>query len=638
MGGDSSLYLTNPQLAVALRQQALATPFMQQGTDPSPVRSPWQGAAKLGNALVAALLLNKSQDAIQKGIDSQNDASNSAMDTFRALTQQPQAADQSSAAPAAPMPAPAPQAPANAALPRPLRDNNPLAISGMGSAGSDVSQSQGDSVAVYKSPEEGTRAAMALLLKHAGGKPTTINAIVDGWAPGNPKAYKATLSGLTGFAPTDTVDLTQPQVMGRILSGMGRIENGRDLPPGLVQTAMAGNVATDAAPAVGAPQAPAAAPATMPPTGANSPNVQRALQMMQAATEMEMKAPYDPRVRAIAAGLRQQAQMIGGLDTFATGPGGVQINTRTGQVMNGPVPTPNYQETSPGVYTSPGQKPVFEPAQRIVNVPGVGAVQTQQGGGAQIVAPINPAGVAAVSSAESQGAQSGKTLPTVDSMGKLGTEAATAIGNIDYGLNQLHQAAQGGLPSGKVTPLVADAAAWAKSLGVDTTRFGISPDAVANVQAGAKTLAVLGGRIIQQAIGPDSQITEGKVEAFIHAHPDLANDPGAIEKILGWARSQYVFSNNMAKDAMAHADPQTGMIPAGWRADYARRFGFAPIYDPLSGEMKQPKTGEGPAQEPPAPQEAKPAQQVAPQYREGQTATGPGGKKLVFKGGAWQPM
>lgn len=29
---------------------------------------------------------------------------------------------------------------------------------------------------------------------------------------------------------------------------------------------------------------------------------------------------------------------------------------------------------------------------------------------------------------------------------------------------------------------------------------------------------------------------------------------------------------------------------------------------------------------------------AAPQYQEGQTATGPGGKKLVFRGGKWQPM
>ena len=33
---------------------------------------------------------------------------------------------------------------------------------------------------------------------------------------------------------------------------------------------------------------------------------------------------------------------------------------------------------------------------------------------------------------------------------------------------------------------------------------------------------------------------------------------------------------------------------------------------------------------------AKPA--GAPKYQEGQTATGPNGAKMVFKGGAWQPM
>lgn len=661
--GNSALYLTNPQLAIALRQQALATPFMQQGADMSPIRSPWQGAARLGNALVGALLYNKSNDQIQQAVSGQNDAIDAAVKDFQnsGIPQQP---NPSSAAPISPSAAPIAASPPNAALPRPLRDNNPLAISGMGPAGSDVNQQLGDSVAVYRTPEEGTRAAMALLLKKSGGKPTTINDIVDGWAPGNPKAYKATLSTLTGFDQTQPLDLTQPQIMGKILSGMGRVENGRDLPPGLIASAMApptaqaGNVATDAMPPAGMPPAGAGAPvavagpgaptaptgapgaaAAMPPTGANSPQIQEAIALQNKATALETNrlTMFDPRAQHLANAYRQRAQLLMGLDTYATGPGGVQINTRTGQIGNAPVPLANYQPdpAHPGIWTSPGQKPFAEPSQRIVNVPGVGAVQSTLGGGAQVVVPQSPSGIAAAQSAAAQGTQSGKTLPTVDSMTRLGTEAATAIGNIDYGLNQLHQAAQGGLPPGKATPMLADAAAWAKSLGIDTTRFGIDPNAVANVQAGAKTLAVLGGRIIQQAIGPDSQITEGKVEAFIHAHPDLANDPNAIEKILGWARSQYVFSNNMAKDAMAHADPQTGMIPAGWRADYAKRFGFAPIYDPLSGEMKQPQSGEGPAEEPPKPQAAT---TQTPQYREGQTATGPGGKKLVFKGGQWQPM
>jgi hypothetical protein len=50
--------------------------------------------------------------------------------------------------------------------------------------------------------------------------------------------------------------------------------------------------------------------------------------------------------------------------------------------------------------------------------------------------------------------------------------------------------------------------------------------------------------------------------------------------------------------------------------------------DALGAEFK------GAAESAPAPE----APAAAPQYREGQTATGPGGQKIIFKGGQWQPL
>jgi hypothetical protein len=106
------------------------------------------------------------------------------------------------------------------------------------------------------------------------------------------------------------------------------------------QVAQAGNVATDAMPPAmpgqGAPQAPqapqGAAGSGMPPTGLNSPGVQRALQLQQLAARLAISP--DPRMRALAQQYSQQATMIAGLDSYAPGqmngrPG--QFNTRTGQ-------------------------------------------------------------------------------------------------------------------------------------------------------------------------------------------------------------------------------------------------------------------------------------------------------------------
>lgn len=49
---DNLLYLQNPALAQALRRQQFGQSLMAQGMDTSPIRSPWQGLARLSQALV----------------------------------------------------------------------------------------------------------------------------------------------------------------------------------------------------------------------------------------------------------------------------------------------------------------------------------------------------------------------------------------------------------------------------------------------------------------------------------------------------------------------------------------------------------------------------------------------------------
>ena len=166
-------------------------------------------------------------------------------------------------------------------------------------------------------------------------------------------------------------------------------------------------------------------------------------------------------------------------------------------------------------------------------------------------------------------------------------------------MNQVREAAKAGIPTGYYSQGLATAAAAAKSLGIDTSALGVDPAAVGNIQSAQKTLGVVAGAILQQAIGKGGQITDAKIEHFIHTQPGIETDPHAIERVLNWARSQFVYENEMSVAAMKEAaDSPTGTLPLNWQARYYRDKGFAPIYDPGSGEMRQPE-GQQPTREPP---------------------------------------
>lgn len=270
--------------------------------------------------------------------------------------------------------------------------------------------------------------------------------------------------------------------------------------------------------------------------------------------------------------------------------------------------------------TTPGQTVTVAPTQAdplagvvpqaggAPTAPGVGVQRIPQGGasmppaltpempaatpptGPHVVVPPNQSAIAGQAEAAAQGTKAGEQAAvTLPRMTKMGTEAVQGLGTIDSAISQLNDAQKQGIPTGYFTPALATAAAAAKSLGIDTTKLGVDPAGVSSIQAANKSLALTAGSIVRQILGPDSQITEGKLETFIHATPGLNTDPQAIQKILGWARSQFQYNHTMALDAMQHADPTTGMIPPGWESQYYSKQGsFGPIYNPLHGEMEQP--------------------------------------------------
>jgi hypothetical protein len=88
----------------------------------------------------------------------------------------------------------------------------------------------------------------------------------------------------------------------------------------------------------------------------------------------------------------------------------------------------------------------------------------------------------------------------------------------------------------------------------------------------------------------------------------------------------------MGQAAVAEAAKSpTGTLPLSWQAQYYRDHGFAPIYDPVTQEMRQPD-GRQPERETP------PAVSTARVPREGDTATGKDGHKIVLRGGQWVPQ
>ena len=368
------------------------------------------------------------------------------------------------------------------------------------------------------------------------------------------------------------------------------------------------------APNTSAPVGPAGSSSTPVAPTANSGGspTARANDLFKQAQLYEMSGL--PNASAMAASLRAQAQLILQSGQWQLDPNdsNMQINQISGE-----------------------RKPVYSAFPRLMQLPDGTVVQPKAGGGGMdVVGSVNPSGISTVEAARAAGQNAGKAVVTVAQMKDLGRDADQAIGNIDYAMGQIAKASQGGLPPGYFTPALATAAAAAKSIGIDTSKLGVDPNAVSDIQTAGKSLAVVAGSILKQIIGPNSQVTEGKIEAYINAHPDLRSDPNALQNILNWARSQYTYNREMAIDAMQNA--KGGIIPPDWEPSYYTKKGaFAPIYDPLSNEMMQP-IGAGPSAQPPRTQPAQTANSGNTTTGQGATAnsnTQTGASQNSFKNG-----
>jgi hypothetical protein len=217
------------------------------------------------------------------------------------------------------------------------------------------------------------------------------------------------------------------------------------------------------------------------PTGVNSQQYRDAADLQRRALILEAQVDPTGRLKNLAAGLRQQAQLLLQTDSVVQTQEG-QLHPLTGQIGDPTKPLADYHETSPGSgiwVGGPGTEPRFQPPGRLVVTPGGDVYQTTTGG-AVLLKHTDPQAVAALEEAKAQGATTGKQVAEqLPNLMVQARNAAAQEGQIDYASNQLREAAKGGVPTGYFSQGLATAAAAAKSLGIDTSSLGINPARVA---------------------------------------------------------------------------------------------------------------------------------------------------------------
>lgn len=138
--------------------------------------------------------------------------------------------------PPAGAPAPAAAPPVDGTTPRGIRNNNPLNIESGPYTQSQPGYSGSDGrFAKFASADQGIAAADNLLgiynTKHG---LNTVAGIIGRWAPasdGNPvSAYAKAVSDEIGVKPTDPINMNDPAIRQKLISAMGKFENGRSIP------------------------------------------------------------------------------------------------------------------------------------------------------------------------------------------------------------------------------------------------------------------------------------------------------------------------------------------------------------------------------------------------------------------------
>ena len=191
-----------------------------------------------------------------------------------------------------------------------------------------------------------------------------------------------------------------------------------------------------------------------------------------------------------------------------------------------------------------------------------GAV-TQQGKAAQV--PTSPQ----ITEAEEEGKSLAKLPDTINTQAREGQNALLRIQQVKQAVEK---ATAGGLPPGYFSPELAEAAAAAKSLGIDLKPLGIDLTAVSNQQAAQEALVQVSGEILKRLF--PQRITNMDIKLYSSSLPHYGMDPAALSQVLGLAEAQAKYDVDTGKSMNQwKADHNT---LAGWRENHYLTQGYGP--------------------------------------------------------------
>lgn len=205
---------------------------------------------------------------------------------------------------------------------------------------------------------------------------------------------------------------------------------------------------------------------------------------------------------------------------------------------------------------------------------------------------------------------------------KQAAESQNALNRIALVRQAMSDATKGGLASQFFSPELAKAAAAMKALGISIP--GVDPKAVGNSQVANEALTQISGEIMKRLF--PQRITNMDLKLYGNALPRYGMDPAALDTLLGQAQQAAQYDVQRGQD-MNTFRKQHGTLE-GWEPQFYSSRGYGPQFFQAMQEAQGLKAPENPATEQPA----------GARVQEGSTATGPGGKRMVFRGGQWRPM
>jgi hypothetical protein len=208
---------------------------------------------------------------------------------------------------------------------------------------------------------------------------------------------------------------------------------------------------------------------------------------------------------------------------------------------------------------------------------GSSAAPATSSGGKPALIPASPN----ITEAQEEGRQLAEMPKEINATAREGQNALLRIQQVRQAMGK---ATEGGLPAGYFSPELAQAAAAAKSLGINTKTLGIDPAAVSNQQSAQEALVQVSGEILKRLF--PQRITNMDIKLYQSSLPHYGMDPGALDQILGLAEQQAQYDVATGK-SMNQWKSDKGTLK-GWKENWYLNSGYGP--DAMQALQSSPAT------------------------------------------------